>query len=582
VFIFLHSFLLATSLFLLILAFYVLKFKKKSNLASPLFFLLTCIFFHSLGYAFELTSDNISDIYFWLKVEYIGIAFSPTFYLIFTIQYAEGSNYLRWRYILIFLLFSTVTFLFQITNWNHIFYTSFNIYRVGDLNVALFQKGAWYWIHQGYINLVLLFCSSIYLKHIFLNVGRNKRHAFLIFIASIVPWLFYLAYLFNITPHHIDLSPFAFSFVGIVCTLAILRFQLLYDEPIALESVFNSIDEGIIIIDKQKKLLQFNNQMLSIFPEIKQIDGKIIDSLINPLFNIDDAIVNCKTEIPEISIDINNVEKFYHVKIFPITKSGNHIKGWLFVFVNISKVKEAEITLKNLLKQQEIYNSNQTRFLAILGHDLRNPLHLITTISDILVTEIQSGDYVNAEDSARMLYDTAYTTSYLTENLLKWAQHIRNGLQFNKVLASLFELVQEETDLLSSQFRRKNITCNIDIEAEIIVSVDKDMIKTIIRNLLNNAVKYSYPDGDINVSSKIIHNEIITEVRDFGIGIQLQEIEKMFRFDAIQSRKGTASEIGTGIGLVLCREFVELHNGRIWVESIHGNGSKFYFALPYN
>jgi len=168
----------------------------------------------------------------------------------------------------------------------------------------------------------------------------------------------------------------------------------------------------------------------------------------------------------------------------------------------------------------------------------------------------------------------------LLENLLIWAKSQTGNMVCVIQKTNLTELISNNIEMTASSAKSKNINIVRDIKEDIFVNVDPNMIDTVIRNLLSNSIKYSFPDSVVAVKSDIKENQVVVSIEDSGTGIKSEDIKKLFRIDIHYSRPGTANEKGSGLGLIICKEFVEKNNGKIWVESNKGKGSIFSFTLP--
>jgi len=163
---------------------------------------------------------------------------------------------------------------------------------------------------------------------------------------------------------------------------------------------------------------------------------------------------------------------------------------------------------------------------------------------------------------------------------LQWSRSQTGRIAYNPTKLNIYTLSEEVINLLQGDAYNKNITILQLIDPAITVFADENMLKTIIRNLLSNAIKFSHEQGNISLKSAIIDQQVEITVADTGVGIPAENLPRLFRIDATVTTKGTANETGTGLGLILCKEFIEKHNGKIWVESKEGKGSEFKFILP--
>ena len=236
--------------------------------------------------------------------------------------------------------------------------------------------------------------------------------------------------------------------------------------------------------------------------------------------------------------------------------------------------------LNDLNKALTTLNSTKDKFFSIIAHDLRNPFHTILGLSEIVIGNIGREDPEKIRKSVSDIRDAAKHTFDLLQNLLIWARSQTGALDFQPGLFDLTERITENIDLVKSQAEKKDIVLSYQDAIPVMVTGDKRMIDTVLRNLLTNAIKFTQQHGQVTVivNEKDDHFEVM--VRDTGIGIAETNIRKIFLLENKYTRKGTDMEKGSGLGLVLCREFVEKHKGTIKVMSEPGNGSTFIFTLP--
>jgi signal transduction histidine kinase len=225
-------------------------------------------------------------------------------------------------------------------------------------------------------------------------------------------------------------------------------------------------------------------------------------------------------------------------------------------------------------------NASKDKFFSIIAHDLKNPFNSIIGFSELQKEEIKSGDFVRIAEYAGRINISAVQTLRLLENLLEWANSQTGKILFNPAQIKLNEILNEEFSTLNDLAARKNIELNSYIPDNQTIIADKNMIKTILRNLITNAIKFTHKNGKVEVRAIIDNENVEISVSDNGIGMKEETIAKLFRIDANLTTRGTENEKGTGLGLFLCKEFVEKHGGKIWVESVPGKGSIFKFNLP--
>jgi signal transduction histidine kinase len=239
-----------------------------------------------------------------------------------------------------------------------------------------------------------------------------------------------------------------------------------------------------------------------------------------------------------------------------------------------------KVTLEQTLFQLKELNTSKDRFFSIISHDLKNSFSTILGFLEILKDSIHKLDREKLELFFGKLLLTASLTYDLLDNLLIWAKSQRSGLKFVPFEFHLKPLIVENIQLYEKMATEKNIQVNTDIDENVIVYADKEMLKTIFRNLLTNAIKFTYAGGQVNVTAVLKAGMMHISISDTGMGISEEDLKRLFKIDDQISQKGTQNEMGNGLGLIICKEFVEKHGGKIWVESIVNEGSIFQFTLP--
>ena len=253
------------------------------------------------------------------------------------------------------------------------------------------------------------------------------------------------------------------------------------------------------------------------------------------------------------------------------------------VVINVRDITERKKIEKELMESKTCLseaNATKDRFFSIIGHDLKGPFNSIVGFSDILLEQIKNKDYKGIDNYARIIHDSSKRAMNLLINLLDWARTQTGRLEFNPEYFELINIINEIVELYKDAAKQKSITITVRLPHDIPVFADKSIVKTILRNLISNAVKFTNPEGEIIIGVVQKKEELIVYVSDNGIGIKEENSEKLFRIDYCYSTLGTNKEKGTGLGLLLCKEFIEMHGGKIWVESKKDNGSVFKFSLP--
>jgi signal transduction histidine kinase len=232
---------------------------------------------------------------------------------------------------------------------------------------------------------------------------------------------------------------------------------------------------------------------------------------------------------------------------------------------------------------QKLTESNQTKdkLFSIIAHDLRSPFNNILGISEILVKNVEDFKLEESKMYLELISVSAKNTLILLDNLLNWSKSQTGQIIFTPRKTDLAAVIQEIIKQSESAANRKKISLTQIQQEDIIVSTDENMVKTILRNLVSNAIKFTETGGNVTISAVTEQNRIKITVSDNGIGIPEETRKKLFGISANISTSGTANEGGSGLGLILCRDFAKLLGGEISVASEPGKGSDFKFTIPY-
>jgi signal transduction histidine kinase len=245
---------------------------------------------------------------------------------------------------------------------------------------------------------------------------------------------------------------------------------------------------------------------------------------------------------------------------------------------DIENKNKAILTQHNEL---ETANATKDKFFSILAHDLRGPIGNFYTFTNLLINAKETELSKKMMETALIINTSAQQTLTLLENLLTWARLQKGSIDFNPKQNNICAIFENNVDLLHAKANEKKLTVINNLPGEMLCELDYNMIDTVVRNLLSNAIKFTHQNGTITISGKMENNSAQLKLSDTGIGMSQSEIEQLFRIDVShKSKDGTSGEKGSGLGLILCKEFIELHGGKLWVESELGKGSSFLFTLP--
>lgn len=245
--------------------------------------------------------------------------------------------------------------------------------------------------------------------------------------------------------------------------------------------------------------------------------------------------------------------------------------------LEIEKQKNA---IEKNKKELEELNATKDKFFTIIAHDLKNPFNTVIGLSELLMERYDTYNEEKIKDFIKQIHKFSKNTYLLLENLLQWAKSQTGRLSIEIEKVDIFTLVTENLNLFKGKAENKGVKLTSNVDIGMYALIDKNMIKTVIRNLISNAIKYTPKGGQVGIKASKKDEFIYVTVFDTGVGIQKENLDKIFKIDSSISTQGTDDETGTGLGLILSREFVEKNRGEISVNSEEEKGSEFTIKLP--
>jgi PAS domain S-box-containing protein len=266
--------------------------------------------------------------------------------------------------------------------------------------------------------------------------------------------------------------------------------------------------------------------------------------------------------------------------ISPLKNKEGEIINYMAIKQDITKLKEATNQIVSKNQKLNELNATKDKFFSIISHDLRSPLSSILNLTDLMTDETYNFSEDNIKSFSQSLHKTADSTYKLLENLLEWSRLQRGTIHFNPEKIAILDFFNSCDSSIFEKAKNKNVKLDMKYNEDLIVFADENMLRTIMRNVLSNAIKFTKPKGKVLTEvSKTKQGKVLFAVKDSGIGMPPEMISKLFDVAENVSRPGTDDEPSSGLGLILCKEFVEKHGGNIWVESEEGKGSTFYFTI---
>ena len=538
--------------------------------------------FYTFGYAFEITSTTLEHIRFWLRIEYIGIPFGATIWIIMVFQYTGREALVRKRIIALLLIVPMITFIAHYTNeMHHLFYRSMSIDMSAGFPLVKLDIGPLYMLHLGYSYFFFVMGMVLLVQMYQKVMPRVKGQVILMMIGSLGPFGFPLIYLSGVLDVPIDVSPFGFVFSGLFYIWGIYQFNMLKLAPLALQKVFESMQDAVIVFDLDNNITGFNQaatQLIDGLNDRKAI-GQSTVNLFAPYPNLLEIIKREPSSNNKVKISGKTYDRYYHVQLTLISDKKLKSIGKMLLLSDVTETVHNEERLLDNARQLTELNTFKDKMFNVVAHDIRDPLAVLINLMELMEEEIQTcGE--SHDEIVHEMGQQIQNTFTLVESLLEWFKSQRGGMVFNPVIRDLALVVQTNIRLMHVRSEAKHIKIISEIADSLYVFADKEMLDLIIRNLLSNAIKFTEYGGRIRLKAEYADGKIIVSVSDTGAGIPIEKAESLLHEAYPVSSLGTAGERGVGLGLTLCREFVRLNGGEIWFDSALTQGTTFYFSLP--
>jgi signal transduction histidine kinase len=220
------------------------------------------------------------------------------------------------------------------------------------------------------------------------------------------------------------------------------------------------------------------------------------------------------------------------------------------------------------------------KFFSIIGHDLMNPFNALLGFSEMLTVSAKNGDQEDCLEYSQIVHQSTKRILNLLQNLLVWSRMQNGKMKYTPKSVGVEELVSNTLMVIAPIAQNKGIKLDWTVKSGITATIDPNMVSSVLQNLVTNAIKFTERGGLVTVNVYAESDHLNFTVSDTGVGLNEEQLDKLFKLDKASSSRGTDDEVGTGLGLIICKEFIEAHQGKIWVESTLGKGSRFCFSIP--
>jgi PAS domain S-box-containing protein len=531
------------------------------------------------AYGLEMASVDVSTKLFWSNIAFIGIVGVPGFLVAFMLRYlGRPAPYLSYL-----LIEPILTTLITWTNSFHgLLYSRIGIDTSQGFAVLDTQYGTYFWVHAAY-SYVIMGWGSLLMARLLTRADRlYRRQAATLLVGILSPWMANAIYLLGFSPFpRLDLTPFAFTIMGLSAFWSFLRFHFLDVIPIARDRVLENIEDGVMVLDIQDRIADMN-------PSVRRILGltqsEVIGLHVAAILTDYPTLVKQLQQGTDFEQEVDITGKLgiqtFEVQMTSLRNRNEEIISRLVLLHNITHLREAR-------DAAELASRAKSDFLANMSHEIRTPLNAIIGFSEVL----EDNTFGNLNDKQfRYIKNVLNSGRHLLElvnDILDFSKIEAGHMRLSRFLFLLGETLRSVVMGFESQAKEKGLDLNLNIAENVPHKLmgDPGRLSQVLINLLGNAIKFTQT-GSITLNASLVIEKVATvtllfEVIDTGIGIP-EEKQKVI-FDAFaQADTSTTREFGgTGLGLAISSQLVDIMGGKIGVESHEGEGSRFYFTAVF-
>lgn len=562
--------MIASIMMMCIILISVFGFRKERGV-KYLLGVIVCRIIYSSGVILEKSSVELADKLIFRHIHQTALNLMVPFFLLFTLELIGRDKYLKLRWkIVLFLLFVLWSLQMWFNSDLHTIYRSIELY---DGHLVMTKT------EYSIVFSIICFCIIAVCFYFLFQYIRNIRHDLR---KPIMLVLFFASFsvVFEIirfanpawSPWLLSFTVYC-GFIGMLMLAIVLRFKFFSIVPFARNMVLDTLQESILIANASGKIIDSNKQASDWFSKMghASISGRNIGEL---LARWPDWCTLCESMQQgnvEIEAWLDGERKMYSVNVYQLHTQRKQRQGVISLIFDIT---EKQRHLEQIAQLSQL----KDQLVTIVSHDIRTPLALQFQLVELL-EEDRDRFALEHREIIEQLGDQTRTTLGMTNNLLEWFRSQREDMALRPRLMELSEVVVDCCHLLHVQSQVKQIKVNNSIAVGTRVYADLEALGLIIRNLLSNAIKFTELGGSISISARISGDRVIVSVRDNGVGMNEEQVRQLFGEMKLGSLPGTLGEKGTGLGLLVSRQFVQRSGGSLWAESKAGEGSVFHFTM---
>jgi PAS domain S-box-containing protein len=557
---------------------------RETNGAGPFAGLMISAAWWSLFYALELSSVNLPQKIIWTNLMYLGVLGVPACWLLFCKYYAGQQNF-PWIWVLIEPL---ITFIIIWTNPYHgLLHSQRYVESLGEFDIFVVAHGSYFWIHTAYSYVLIIWGSTLLVRRLILVPQLYRSQTIAILVGLVTPWGANVIYLGGLNPFpYLDLTPFAFIVMGLVVFWGAFRFQLLTVEPIARDAIIDGMEDGIVVLDSENRIIDYNPATLRLMnmPH-ENLIGRVAADVFSDFPDLVSLFAGVENTHEEIVIENDAMPMVYELRVSSLHDRFGRVRCRVLLIHDITWLKEIERDLRAAKELAEAASKAKSEFLDNMSHEIRTPMNGILGMSELLLDtpldEKQANYLQTVRNSANLLLT-------VINDVLDFSRIESGKLALEPTPFAVEEMLAVALNPLSAQAKQKNLGFQQNISSNIprVLLGDPHRLNQILMNVVGNAIKFT-ESGDVSVSVELEGQTQDTttlhiSVADTGIGISKEMQGVIFGAFSQVDASMTRQYGGTGLGLAISYRLVEMMGGRMWIESEFGEGSCFHFTVVFN
>lgn len=581
-----------------VLAVVIWRRRPGTGINSFLILNLALVFWSSLD-ALGFMIEDLDTRLFFSNLAYIGITGVPAAWFTFALEYTGREKWLSRRNILLLLIEPLAVVLLAFTDYRyHLFRASARLETDGPVSFLISTYGPAFWLHAVYSYSLLIGGTLLLVEGAVRSQPVYRRQFMMLLLASAVPWIVNALFIFGLLPDYIDPTPFAFTITGLIIAWTIYRYQLMNIVPVARATVIEYMNDAILVLDRQNRIVDVNPAALQIIGSklSSQVIGLLARDVLTPFSSLVDQFRAVNDFETEIEIGRDGARRNFALRISPLFSHQGYLTGRLFVLHDITELKSA--TLQIQTQNQVLQSINQdlaaareqaeeasrlkSEFLATMSHELRTPLNSIIGYTDLMLSGLVGDFTTKQNDYLHRVISNGERLLALINDILDISKIEAGRLELVSQplnLAELLENVQRQVQNLVDQ-KGLDLKIHFDESLPTHIQTDPKRLEQILINLTSNAIRFTNR-GSVSISFEREDSAFLAiTVTDTGIGIPPHALE--YIFDEFRQVDGSTHREygGSGLGLALVRKFALLMGGTVDVQSEIGNGSAFRVRLP--